>query len=136
MSNERKPDLSKLNDFELSILMVERDTAQFKKERIDELINKYGEAQGYLDAAKQPTATPKNEATQLPGTDFSKLPWKSYKTKETATPDEAAWIFANTQGAEALLATLKAKDGKAQVGAFEYQLQGKERQFIARKPIK
>jgi hypothetical protein len=72
----------------------------------------------------------------LPGTDFSSLPWKSYKTKTDAKEGEAAWIFSNTAGAEALLATLKSKDGKARVGTYDYQLQGKEKQFISRKPVK
>ena len=133
---ERKPDFSKLNDFELAMLIVERDTAQYKKERIDEIINKYGEAQGYLDVSKEPSITQKDEVLQLPRTDFSKLPWKSYKTKQNAGPDEAAWIFSNTQSAEALLATLKSKDGKATIGSFEYQIQGNTRQFIARKLVK
>ena len=40
------------------------------------------------------------------------------------------------RGAEALLATLKSKDGKVTIGSFEYQLQGNARQFVARNPIK
>jgi hypothetical protein len=72
----------------------------------------------------------------LPGTDLLKLPWKSYKTKQDAKEDEAAWIFSNTAGAEVLLATLKAKNGNANIGSFDYQLQGKEKQFISRKPVK
>jgi hypothetical protein len=75
--------------------------------------------------------------TELPGSEkLVELPFISYKTKETAKEKEAGWIFANTKGAEALLATLKSKDGKARVGNFDYQLQGKEKQFISRKPMK
>lgn len=78
----------------------------------------------------------KTASVELPGVDLSKLPWKSYKTKQDAKENEAAWIFSNTAGAEALLATLKAKDGKARIGSADYQLQGKEKQFISRKPVK
>ena len=134
MSTDRKNDFPKLNDFELSIIVANRDIAQYAKERYDEIINKYGEAQGFIDSGKAPPA--KNEPGQLPGTDFDNLPWKSYQTKQAAKTDEAAWVFSNAQGAEALLSTLKAKDGKAKIGNFEYQLQGPERQFIARKPVK
>ncbi len=86
-----------------------------------------------------PSGTKENKpaaASPLPGTDSSKLPRKSYKTKQQAEPNEAAWIFSNTEGAESLLATLKSKDGKATIDVFDYQLQGKDHQFIARKPVK
>jgi len=132
---EQNIDFSKLTDFEISMLIIERDNCQHKAEQIDELLNKIGEAKGYSDAGKTPPPI-KNEPSQLPGTDFDKLPWKSYQTKQAAKPDEAAWIFSNAQGAEALLSTLKSKDGKATIGSSEYQLQGAERQFIARKPVK
>ena len=78
----------------------------------------------------------RKEANALPGVDLSKLPFVSYKTKEPAKENEAGWIFSNTKGAEALLATLKSKDGRARFGSFDYQLQGAEKQFIARRPVK
>ena len=71
----------------------------------------------------------------LPGPETLKgLPWKSYKTREAAAPDEAAWIFTNASGAESLLATLKTKD-RTRIAGFEYQLQ-KDDKFMARKPVK
>jgi hypothetical protein len=71
----------------------------------------------------------------LPGTEnLTNFPWKSYKTKQPANPDEAAWIFSNIQGAETLLATLKTSD-KAVRGDFEYQLRANGK-FIARKQLK
>ena len=78
----------------------------------------------------------RKETDALPGVDLSKLPFVSYKTKELAKENEAGWIFSDTKGAEALLATLKSKDDKARVGSFDYQLQGAEKQFIARRPVK
>ncbi len=97
--------------------------------------NKIAERYAATDA-KKAAQSAKPEAGQLPGTDYSKLPWKSYATKQPAKPDEAAWIFSNAQGAESLLATLKSKDGKATIGNWTYSLQGNERQFIARNPAK
>lgn len=135
MSSENKVDLSKLNDVEISKLIIERNCANFRKEQFEELLNKIGDAKGYSDADKTKSII-HNESGQLQVPDFDKLSWKSYKTKQVAGPTEAAWIFVNTQGAEALLSTLKSKDGKAKIGNFEYQLQGSDHQFISRKPVK
>lgn len=132
---EIKFDPSKISDFELAMISAEINCCYHRIEQLSEILNKTGEAKGYFDAGKAPPQS-KNEPGQLPGTDFDKLPWKSYKTKQAAGPEEAAWIFSNAQGAEALLSTLKSKDGKTTIGTFEYQLQGPERQFIARKPVK
>jgi hypothetical protein len=132
--NEHEIDLSKLSDYEISMLIIKRNTCNYKAEQITELLNKIGESKELT------STTPSNENKQtqqlLGSTDFNQLPWKSYKTKEKAEPTEAAWIFSKTSGAEALLATIITNGGKAQLGIFEYQLQGSERQFIARKPIK
>ena len=126
--------LSKLTDYEISMLIIDRNTCNYKAEQITDLLNKVGESKGLTNDA------PKNEKEQpkrLPDSnDFNELPWKSYKTKEKAETTEAGWIFSKTAGAEALLATIKSNDGKTQIGIFEYQLQGPERQFIARKPVK
>ena len=132
--SERKIDLSKLNDYEISMLIIERDTCHNKAQQITDLLNKIGESKKLTDTA---FPTQKNEASQLTEPfDLTRLPWKSYKTKENAGPEEAGWIFAKTSGAETLLATLKTKDGQARSGNFDYKLQGQERQFIARTPIK
>jgi hypothetical protein len=39
-----------LTDVELMLLIIERDTCHYKKERIDELLNQIGEAKGFEDA--------------------------------------------------------------------------------------
>jgi hypothetical protein len=100
---------------------------------LTEVLNKIEEAKRYADAGKasQPTANKPNQTE----TTFD-LPWKTYKDKQPAKHDEAGWIFSNNQGAETLLSTLKANNGKTTVGSFEYQLQGAEQQFIGRKPVK
>jgi hypothetical protein len=69
------------------------------------------------------------------GTDVANLPWKSYKTKQDARPEEAAWIFRSTKGAKPLVATLKAK-GRIEIGDMEYSFSGRENQFISRNPTK
>jgi len=76
------------------------------------------------------------EAKLPAGVDLANLSWRSYKTKETAKPEEAGWIFSNSKGAEALLALLKTKGEKCVAGKFEYQLQGDKKQFIARRSVK
>ncbi len=124
------------SDYEISMLIIERDTCYSKAQQIDELLNRIGQAKGFIDAGKgkAPKQATETTASALPGIDIDKLSWKSYKTKQDAKPDEAAWIFSNTEGASALLASLKSNDGKKTIGNFEYQLQGNEKQFIARKP--
>ena len=98
-----------------------------------------GRLDGWLANVLPPAATTEKAETEpsLPGSeDLSQLPWKSYQTKQTAKENEAGWICAITKGAEALLASLKAKD-KVQMGKFEYNLsRGRDKQFISRKPVK
>lgn len=133
-SLEKKLDLSRLSDFEISTLVIERDCAAFRVERIDELLNAIGQAKGFEDAAKKDSAAAKCD---LPGSeDLSSLPWKTYHTKEPARENEAAWIMSNTQGAEVLLSLLKTKGSKVRVGNHEYKLTGKDHQFISRSPVR
>jgi hypothetical protein len=83
-------------------------------------------------------ATPKR--TQLNPQELEKLLWKTYKSKEDCKPDEAGWIFTNTQGAEALADLIKkqGKEAVVQIGAysFEVRFSGTEKQFIGRAPLK
>jgi hypothetical protein len=68
--------------------------------------------------------------------ELDQLPWTTYKTKEPAKEGEAGWIFANTEGAEELVKAMQKREGKLELGAYEYRFSGKEKQFIARKPVK
>ena len=131
--SEHKIDFSKITDYEIQMLIIERNTCSYKVEQINELLNQIGESKGLNTA--QPNQ--KDQTKQAPDLkNLNELPWKSYKTKEKADLNEAGWIFTKTAGAEGIAATLKTNDGKAKIGDFEYQLQGPERQFIARKPSK
>lgn len=51
-------DVSKLTDFEVSLLIIERDVCQYKRERIDELLNKIGEAKGFVEAKEESGSEP------------------------------------------------------------------------------
>jgi hypothetical protein len=130
--SEHKIDFSKLTNYEISMLIIERNICSYKVEQINELLSQIGESKGLTNNEQQN----QKDQCQTGLKDLNELPWKSYKTNEKTDQKEAGWIFAKTTGAEALSATLKASDGKTKIGDFEYQLQGPERQFIARKPVK
>jgi hypothetical protein len=133
MNNEYAIGSSKVTDFEVLMLIIERNASECKAHQITELLAKIGESKGLAE----PPPSTENENCQFHSqSEIAKLPWKSHRTKEVADSTEPAWIFSKITGAEALLVTLKTKDGKASIGNFEYQLQGTDRQFIARKPIK
>ena len=84
------------------------------------------------------TSTPKR--TQLNPQELEKLPWKTYKSKEDCKPNEAGWIFTNTQGAEVLsdLINKQGKEAVVQIGAYKFDVRfsGAEKQFIGRAPAK
>jgi len=59
-------DVSKLTDFEIGLLILERDVSQYRVERIDELLNRIGEAKGFAEAEKKPpTCVPEGTFTIL-----------------------------------------------------------------------
>ena len=101
--------------------------------------NLCGLIDGWLSPHKQATtSTPKR--AHLNPQELGKLPWKTYKSKEDCKPDEAGWIFTNTQGAEALADLIKkqGKEAVVQIGnhAFDVKFSGAEKQFIGRAPSK
>ena len=101
--------------------------------------NLTGLIDGWLSASK-PAAKSPAPLPQLDPDELAKLPWKTYKTKEDCKPDEAGWIFRNTQGAETL-ADLIEKQGNGvtvHIGLhkFEVRFSGANKQFIGRAPVK
>lgn len=59
-------DVSKLTDFEIGLLILERDVSQYRVERIDELLNRIGESKGFAEAEKKPpTCVPEGTFTIL-----------------------------------------------------------------------
>ncbi|MCJ7762032.1 hypothetical protein MUP38_01085 [Candidatus Bathyarchaeota archaeon] len=111
------------------------DSAELESARA----NLCGLIDGWLSAHKQP-ATSAPKMNQPNSQEFEKLPWKTYKSKEDCKPDEAGWIFTNTQGAEALADLIKkqGKDAVVQIGAYKFDVKfsGAEKQFIGRAPAK
>jgi len=132
MTFEADFDASHLTPCDIEKIKHKREMHQREVDYYQELLTAYGKAKGYIDKNSD------FEADKTPARNevFDKLPWRSYVTKQAADPEESAWIFSNTKGAESLVSTLKAKDGKATIGRFEYQLQGTDQKFIARKPVK
>jgi len=94
---------------------------------------------GWLSPHKQAT-TSAPKRSQLNQQELEKLPWKTYKSKEDCKPNEAGWIFTNTQGAEALADLIKkqGKEAVVQIGAYKFDVKfsGAEKQFIGRTPAK
>jgi len=92
--------------------------------------------EGILDQWLSVEAKPEVEVPKLDLAELEQLPWTAYKTKEPAKEGEAGWIFANTNGAEELVKAMQKCEGKLELGAYVYRFSGKEKQFIARKPVK
>lgn len=71
----------KASDFEVSLLIIERDTCQYKKERLDELLNKIGEARGYADVEKKASVAPeaKNDPAAVNELTFTMLKFEAQK---------------------------------------------------------
>lgn len=101
--------------------------------------NLCGLIDGWLSPHK-PTTTSTPKRTQLNPQELGKLPWKTYKSKEDCKPNEAGWIFTNTQGAETLSDLIKkqGKEAVVQIGdySFDVRFSGAEKQFIGRTPAK
>lgn len=65
-------DFSRISDFELSLLLAERDIAAYRVERLDEIINKIGESKGFSEAEKQ-----KPKSSEIDEKVFSTLNFES-----------------------------------------------------------
>jgi len=63
--------------------------------------------------------------------DLEKLPWHPYREGH-----RAAWIFANTEGAEELKKLLEESKKPLRIGDFSYKIShGETRDFISRRPL-
>jgi hypothetical protein len=105
---------------------AENEDVQAVKMRLEDILDQWLSVE----------AKPEVEVPKLDLAELDKLPWTAYKTKEPAKEGEAGWIFANTEGAEGLVKVMQKCEGKLELGAYEYRFSGKEKQFIARKPVK
>jgi hypothetical protein len=86
-----------------------------------------------IDKAHRETPAEAKAQLELSPQQLEKLPWKPYREGH-----RAAWIFADTKGAEKLYELIKeSQTGKVPIGEFEYKIsKGKDREFISRNPIK
>jgi hypothetical protein len=75
----RTPDYSKFTDFEISLLVAERDIAQYRVERLDQILSSVGQAKGFEDATKQEKTVKEDKKLDF---DAEKLPWENIEAKE------------------------------------------------------
>lgn len=77
-----------LTDLEIELLIIERDTCQYKKERLEELLNEIGKAQGiYIPIAPSSTATGSNAKEKE--TTFTLLKYEPQKSPQLGDFDIA-----------------------------------------------
>ena len=81
-------DTPQLTDLELELLIIERDTCQYKKERLNELLNKIGEAQGISNAI-EPSSTATGPNAKEKETTFTLLKYEPQKSPQLGDFDIA-----------------------------------------------
>ena len=85
-----KPDYSKISDFEISVVLAERDIAQYRVERLDQILGAIGQAKGFEDSANQKKVTERKSKQQTEASkeekkldfDPEKLPWENIEAKD------------------------------------------------------
>jgi hypothetical protein len=102
MSTEPKIDYSKLSELELLIVVANRDIAHFAMGRWDEIINKSGEAQGFLESAKQAPKPPKTESAVVNESVFLQLCWEPQHSEKMGDYDIAAQKNCDAKFADAI----------------------------------
>lgn len=83
---------------------------------------------------------------QLDIGEINDLVWTTYKTKEKAKPEQAAWTFRDATRhsnldhrkiVNELVKAIKASPNeRLQLGDMEFSFSGKEKQFISRRPVR
>jgi hypothetical protein len=119
--------------YEIEVSVENLDELEADKAKLCELID------SWLSMPK-PSKRTAPKSPQPDPVELEKLPWKTYQYKEACEPDEAGWIFRNTQGAEALADLINKADKETviEIGIhkFEVKFSGKEKQFIGRALLK
>ncbi len=82
-----------LSDFEIQLLVIERNVAQYRIEQIDEILNRVGAAKGYQDAKAEAPAAKLAAGVDLKEEAFTALKWHPQQSSqmgnfETAVPDD------------------------------------------------
>jgi hypothetical protein len=102
------------SDFEVQMLIIERNCSNYRMEQIDELLNRIGEAKGLQDAAKTQTASKGPSPAAVQELAFTALKWDAqqggkigeYEIAAKAGNDTAKWTAAHEILSEAK-ATIK-----------------------------
>ncbi len=126
---EKKPqnDLTKLTDYEVSLLILERDVAQCRVERIEKILNKVCEAQGFIESQK-----PQPQDEQPKTWDPNKIKWT--KQEGSRGPYEKSGDV-NSSDFKALLKDLAHNNGKLiHEGLFYWSFESGS--TVGRKPAK
>ncbi len=84
------------SDFEVQMLILERNACQAKTEMLDALLNRIGEAKGFQDSGEKTSKVPRDTVQELA---FSVLKWDpqngakigSYETAAKASNDLVKW---------------------------------------------
>ncbi|MEM2108762.1 MAG: hypothetical protein QXL10_05720 [Candidatus Bathyarchaeia archaeon] len=113
--SKQKTDYSKFTDFEITMLIIERNTCEYKREQIEELLNEIGKTKGFVDSSETEPATIKEDKI-----DFENLSWEKKQgekgeyeqTSEKANQNNSLW--------QQLKAALKEHDGFWQNNGYKY----------------
>jgi len=119
-------DVTKITDFELSLLMIERDTAQFKAGLIDELLNSVGQARGLLDAQKEGP----QETKEL---DLARLPWEKRQGEKGEYEQTSERASQNSDVWKQLKAKLKEHKGFWQNSGYKFWFHQQDETVIDRR---
>jgi hypothetical protein len=127
-------------EYSVKVAVDQEVKLQASKARIERLLDAWLASVDLTRQAPAAVSKPTRELPQLDPDQLAKLPWKTYRTKEDCKPDEAGWIFTNTQGAEALVDLIGkyGNDVPVEMGSykFEVKLSGDHKQFLGRVPVK
>lgn len=120
----------KLSDFEVSMLIIERDACQYKKERIDELLNKVGAAKGLTDAEKEKVTKPAAPEAAL---DVSKLFWEKKQGEKGEYKQTSEKANQNCDVWKQLKAKVKEHKGFWQNGDYKFWFHQQDEGVIDRR---
>lgn len=98
------------------------DVVNYVRQQIENLRRQLEDLEDWIDASLGPQLA-----------ELGKLPWKPYKEGH-----RAAWIFADTKGAEQLAEMIRhSEEGKVEIAEFTYRFSGPKENptmFISRNP--
>ena len=84
MSTPQQPERLVFSDFEVHMLIIERDACYSKAQQIDELLNRTGQQMGYIDATNGQTSKPetKNQPAAVQELTFTTLKFEVQQSEK------------------------------------------------------